>query len=606
MPLAIDVKPFSLNGVITGDRTLTHYKAVDAKGDAHIITEFNPTYMTQRADDGKLEIMERFTKEFTRDREVFYQRMEAFQEIKDNSIHPVADVFERNNTVYMARRACGLTTIDQFMGGQHMEYKEAYVFVRPLLTALALAAEKGVMFAIEPQDFRVNSFKQVVLNGLLSWDSDFHPVLIQIVGLYYRLVTGVNPPKEDAPSFSVYGVDIPPRLESVLMEILKGDILYGSLDDFYKKFKSLVEGTEEVNSDASEKSLALMRGFAAVLIVVFLFSLVGLAYAALTAYRSGAPWADPMVFASSEPRLAPERDFSAVALTHPRDRSDVLTGSFGIFDGFMFTRHPSGVMRRRVEGMIVIPGAAGILDAAEDNIILQGVRPSFFVGHDSWIYFVDSASSGAIYRSAVNGNNLMRVTDSPALNLVLLDGILYFTNPDNNNFLYRIHLDSLRVEMYLPMPAFHTVTDGSRLYFMSGEPGSLGIFALDPTDANVIGIVESGASHGLQIVTTTGMVGNVITLLYYVDSFGQVQSIDTSGRPVATFAPTNVSSFDVFFHWLIFVEKNQHIPRAYHMDMGTMHTLSSRDWVSYVWVNDAIVYGIDHRNPDVIHTFDLP
>jgi hypothetical protein len=200
----------------------------------------------------------------------------------------------------------------------------------------------------------------------------------------------------------------------------------------------------------------------------------------------------------------------------------------------------------------------------------------------------------------------MRVTETPALNLVLLGDILYFTNPENNNFLYRIHLDSLRVELYLPMPVFHTVTDGSRLYFMSGEAGNFGIFALDPADANVVEVLDAGASHGLQIVTTTGIVGNVITMLFYVDSAGQVQNIDTAGRHIATFTPTNVSSFDVFFHWLIFVEKNQHIPRAYHMDNGTMHTLSSRDWVSYVWVNDAIVYGIDHRNPNVIHTFDLP
>ncbi|MCL2387590.1 MAG: DUF5050 domain-containing protein [Defluviitaleaceae bacterium] len=602
MPLNIDVKPYVLTKTIGGDNYLTNYAASGADGEEFVITEFFPSYMSKRADDGTLEVSERFTREFTDDLEMFVKRAQGFQEIRDASLHPVVEIFERNHTAYIVRRACSLTTVDQYMGSQSMDYDEAYAFIRPLLLSMAQAAEKGVMFTINNGDFRVNAFKQLVLAAPLSWETDFHAPLTHMVKLYYRLVTG-SEASHGAPPFSAFGLEVPPRIESLVMEILGGDVLFGSLDDFYKRFKSLIDGGNvEVDPNEGKTTLAIMKVMAASLFVLLALGLCFLAFGAVNAYRTGTFWANPEIFASAEAPSPPIYDLSAVTLTHPRNPADALSGSFGTYEGFLFFRGEQGMKSRLFGDVVFIPGAMGVLALSDDRLILPDVVPSFIVGHDRRIYFVDSASDGAIYRSTTIGENLTRITDHAALNLTVLGDYLYYTRIDHNHNLYRINLRTNAYERVLPSPVFATASSDSHLFYLTQESGrdTLSLYAWYPSYPEPAGTLRQLSTN---VGSTTLRIFN--NQIFFIDTNGQVRSMSFDGAQIATFEPENVRTFDIFFQWLVFTEEGRHVPRAYNMDNGRLLTLSTTEWVSYIWTYDEQIYALDHRNPNLIHHLEI-
>ncbi|MCL2199670.1 MAG: DUF5050 domain-containing protein [Defluviitaleaceae bacterium] len=592
MALPIDVKPYVLIGEVGRDNYMTHYKATGADGDEFIITEFYPTYMVKREDDGTLGISDRFSKEFIADREEFVRRAEGFQEIRDASLHPVVEIFERNQTAYIVRKACGMTTIDQFMGSQTMDFDEAYFFIRPLILSMAQAAAKGMMFNISFGDFRVNTYKQLVLAAPPAWDKNFHPPLVETIKLYYRLVTGVEAPAQNAPSFTAYGIEVPPRIESLVLEILQGDILYGSLDDFYKKFKSLVDGNAEQDKDSGKKTLAVMRGIVAFLFVAFALSLVLLVFGGVRAREVSNFWANPELFASSEALPPPELDFSDITLTHPRNPADTLSGCFATYGGFLFFRGEEGLMSRFYAEVAFIPGAAlGAL--ANDRLIVPGAVASYIVGHNRVIYFVDTASGGVIYSASPSGDDLTRVTEHPALNLAVINGYLFYTNVDRDHHMYRINLETNVTELVAARPIHATLTHGTYLFLVSAE-NHLYIWNTEGDNPTIL--ASRYAAGAMRIFNE---------VLFFLDTNGRVRSIDFTGRPIAIHSPENVTTFDIYFQWMIFAEEGRHVPRTYNMDNGQFNTLSSTEWVSYLWAFDDEIYAIDHRNPRRMIHFDL-
>ena len=598
MPLPIDVSPYALDGVIGGDNYLTHYKATKDDGELYVITEFYPAYMVKREDDGTLGISERFSKEFIADRDEFIKRAQGFQEVRDASLQPVVEIFERNHTAYVVRRLCGLTGVDQYMGSATMDYDEAYFFVRPLLTSMAVVSEKGMLFTITNADFRVNAQRQLVLCAPPSWDSDFHKPLIQITRLYYRLVTGVEPPEQGAPAFSAYGIEVPPRIETLVMEILGGDILYGSLNDFYKKFKSLIDGTKEADQDSGKKTLAAMRVLVAALFVIFVVSLAGLTYSAVHAHRESTFWANPQIFAEYYVPPPPVYDFSDITLTHPRNTGDALTGSFANYYGFTFFRKGDGLNSRLTGDIVFIPGATGMAALAGDRLIVPDAVPSFIVGHGGYIYFVDSASYGAIYRANTSGNYLTRITQYAALNLAVMDDFLFYTASQYNHSLWRYDiLNSTHQRVnYNPVRAVHSY--GSHLFFIEEDAYGTGLS------------LYSWDTYAQQRIRVSAeAVGNLRTVrdtLFYLTHYGRVRSVTFDGRPIATHPPQNVRTFDAYYQWIFFTEEGTHMPRAYNMDNGRLLTLSGTEWVSYLWAFDGLVYGIDHMNPTLVHYFSVP
>jgi len=151
-------------------------------------------------------------------------------------------------------------------------------------------------------------------------------------------------------------------------------------------------------------------------------------------------------------------------------------------------------------------------------------------------------------------------------------------------------------ELYLPMQALHTISDGERLFFLSdvGTEHS-GLYILSPAEGRVDGLV-GGVGLGLRIWNEN---------IYYLDAWGRVRRMSIDGEQLAILAPENVRSFDIFAQWMVFTEEGRHVPRAFNMQTGNFYTLSTTEWVSYVWVHDGIIYALDHRNPREIHTFQL-
>jgi hypothetical protein len=599
LPLAIDVKPYLLNKVLGGDSYLTHYAGSGADGEEFVITEFYPTYMVIRNEEDKstLDVSDRFNKEFAADRDKFVARCEGLSAIKDSSLHPVVEIFERNRTAYMVRKACVMTGIDQYMGGMTMDFDEAFFFMRPLLVSMALAAEKGMIFNISPDDFKVSSFKSLVLCAPPAWDNNFHPTIVKLMQLYYKLVTGTDAPDSGAPAISAYGVEIPNRIEAMVMEVLGGDILYGSLDDFYKKFKTLIDGTQENSQETSKKTLTFMRGAAAVLFVMFAFSLTLLGFGAVNAHRTGTFWANPDLFASDEIPPPPDYDFSAITLTHPRNTADALSGSFAAYDGFLFFRGDGGMKSRLFADIIFIPGATGQLALAEDRLIVPGASPSFIVGHRRTVYFVDSAAGGLVYSVSTTGNDITRVTDYPVLNLAVVGDYLFYTNVDSGHHLYRINLVTNLHERLFEHPVYATLADGSHLFFVVNYGQGTG---------NTLYAWDIDAGTRIQLATNAaGKMRTFNDLLFFLTTDGRVHSMTFDGRHISTLTAENVRTFDVFFNWLIFAEEGRHIPRAYNMNNGNTYTLSTTDWVSYIWVYDQQIYAIDHRNPNRVHNFGM-
>ena len=600
MASAINVSPYTIEGIIAGDNYMTHYKATNEDGDDFHITEFFPSYMASRDDEtGNLIVSETFANEFAEGRLEFIRRAEAYEGIKDASLHPMVESFQRNNTVYVVRRVCMMTTIESYMGGQQMDFDEAFHFIRPALLSLAQAAEQKIMFNLSIKDFRVNHFKQLVSCGSPTWDTDFHPTLKQIARLYYKLVTGVEAAETNAPGFGIYGLTVPPRIEGIILDVLNGEILYGSLYDFFKQFKALIDGSSDAPQSDNKAMMKILRVAAAVLCVGLVVSSVFMIRGAVRTYRAETFWTNPGIFADTMIAQTPPLDFSQITLTHPTNNMDAINGTFGLYGGFMFFRDAEGIMRRRVEDMMVIPGAMGVLAVHDDTIVLRGVRPSFITGYDGFVYFIDTKSDGAIYRMRVNGEDFERMSHFAALNLTALGGHLYFTRPDRDNHLFRMDLDSLRVELVLPMPVFATLSDGvSRLYVLAGElyTENSGLYVLDFED--------------FDIVPLAGGVGSVVRLfldtIFYLDMHGRINTMRTDGTHTGVLAPTNVRSFDVFFQWVVFTEEGRHVPRAYNTMNGRFFTLSSTEWTSYLWVREETIFGLDQRNPVLVHSFQLP
>ncbi|MCL2840081.1 MAG: DUF5050 domain-containing protein [Defluviitaleaceae bacterium] len=608
MPLPIDVQPYSLGGIITSDNYFTHYKATGESGEDFVITEFYPTYMSQREDDGTLSATEQFAKEYARDCEAFIQRATALEGIHDVSLHPIVEVFESNNTAYIVRRACGMITVEQYMGNQQMDYMEAFHFIKPAILSMAQAAETGTTFNVSPQDFRVNKFRQLVVCAPPVWETNFQAALVQLARLYYRLVTGVEAAEQNAVGFSFYGLDIPTRIENIIIEIVNGDVLFGSIDDFYKRFKSTIDDISgNVDPNAGKRLKKILQSVIAALIVVVILAVGLMVNRGIQAYHASYFWANPAVFANSEPLPPPQNDFSAFTMTHPRSVDDPVDGTFSYFYGFVFFRSPDGLMRRRVSDVVMIPGAAGVLGAAEDMLIVEDVRPSFIVGHGTYIYFTNAKAEGAIYRANVTGNDLTRVTNFPALNLTVLGNGLFYTRPDFNNYLFRMDIETGEHQLLWEMPVFaispythdnfmEAIME-ERLFVMAGEQGTQnsGIYMLNLEDITVTGLV-GGVQQGLRVFNN---------IIYYLDMDGHIRSMTKDGRHIAVHAPTNVRTFDVFFQWIVFTEDGRHVPRAYNMDTGRFHTLSSTHWASYVWMHEINIYTLDHRNQDTVNIFSL-
>jgi hypothetical protein len=342
-----------------------------------------------------------------------------------------------------------------------------------------------------------------------------------------------------------------------------------------------------------------MRGLIAVLFVAFVLSITLLAFGATRAYELSLYWANPNIFAVPKPVADSGYDFSAITLTHPRNPADPLIGSFATHDGFLFFRGPYGLKSRRYADTIFMPGMTGLAALSDDRLIVPDAVPSFIVGNGRRsIYFIDSASGGRIYSATATGENLTRITEHAALNLAVIDHFLFYTNVEENHHLYRKNLNTEVHELVHAQPVYATLAHGSYLFFIAQEEGSdnTALYAWNLERFSRLRL-SSNAVGGLRVWGDT---------LYYIDTNNRIQSTSFDGLVTNTLSPENVHIFDVFFQWIVFTEIGRHVPRAYNTNNNEFFTLSTTEWVSYIWTHDHQIYAIDHRNPSLVHNFELP
>jgi hypothetical protein len=605
MPLDIQLEPYVLESVLARDSYLTHYQATGAGRAQYIATEFYPTYMADRTPDGSLKISERFFKEFEAELESFCQRGNSLAELQ-GAILPIEGVVLRNNTAYVVRRMCSFTTVENYMNGQRMHYEEAFQFIRPLLISLAAAQANGVIFNFSSRDLRVTPQRQLMLDATFSWDLSFHPSLIEIVKLYFKLITGVAFSKE-MPSPKDHGVELPYRLEEILNEVLSGsDILYGSLDDFHKKIKFVLDlESGSSSAEGASKTARTLSSLATVLGILVILAFIGMVYGGILAFRASNRWANPDQFADASFRQA-TLDFTSVTLTHPRDTSDAISGSFHFHDIFLFYRSDWGrpvLARRRIEERhLQIPG---VVTTEEETIFVDNVRPSFITTwinehREGFIFFTNVYSDNAIYRATLEGTDrrLTQISSHTSLHLAVLGDYLYYANYDHNNYLYGINLNTLEIQIVLAMPVYSTATDGERLYLLSGEPGGpFDVYAMHPQSPTAVDRLAGNA--GMILLYEDGA-------LFFTDASGFIRSITTGGEPLEAWEGINVHTFTLDGNWLVFTEPGRLQPRAIHRRLGDAITLDTSHWLAYIWARNGVLYGIDHISKTRTHMLQLP
>jgi hypothetical protein len=593
MPLNIGLPGYTLESMSFKDNFLTHYNALaDDNKTAYTITEFNPSYMVNRTESGEMEIVSRFANEYTAALNKYIKMAKAMQKMNNASITPVEDVIEYNNTAYAVRKVNDLPTLGTYMSGKRMDLREAYLFIRPLFLYLAGAQRDELLFSFNEKDLRVNRYGQLVLDGMFVWEIHLHATLVDMMKLYFQLITGkVYDPA--IPSIQSYGLTLPPKVETLLNEVFTGDIAYGSIDDFLKKFKSVVDvgGARSGGDGNSDGRLSGILKWAAVCLGAVLFVALGFAlyFYLLPAYRDLHPGlANPNFILEPEP-MPPShertRDFFAVAYTHQRDGGDILNGAFNLHRGSLYYRGYDNGFCLMVRG----PGGS-------EQALVKNVRPSFITVSDDYIYFVDTLSGNQIYRTTLSGGQAELLSSNCALYLQLDGKYLYYTNHDDLDRLYRINLDTKEDASFINHAAYENTMDGSRIIFTNGS-WDFNIFSFD-TAAEEPRLVRLNHANSANLRFSNHV-------LYFLAG-NEIRAMRTDGYPVAINCPIAAYGFHPIRNMLVVIEEETYRVYVYDITTGEQTPLSGNFQAAYVWAEGNTVYAVDYWNNRNIRTFDLP
>jgi hypothetical protein len=548
--------------------------------------------MVSHAENGNVDVVPRFASEYSSTLVKYINMATAIMTMQDASATAVEDVIESNNTAYVARKVTDLPTLSTFMSGNKMEPAEAFLFIRPLFLFLAAAQKSGCLYKLADNDLRVNRYGQLVLDCMFTWDSNYQSTIMDLTKLYFQLITGAvfDPAK---PNPENYDITLPPRLNTMIKEILDGDILYGSLDDFFKKFKSVVDidADDDDDDSAGKSSSGALKWMAISLTSIIVLSLAALVNFMLLPLYSELhlDMANPNFIQAPSPMKPPEeraQDFFALAFTNPRDGSDVLDGIYALHNGTFFWRAYDNGYKL----MIREPGM-------EERVLLSDVRPSFITpAADGYVYFTDGLRRNALYRVGTDGEGYEQLSANAALYLRLHGEYLYYTNHDNLDRLYRINVNTKADAPFLAVAAFETVMDDSTLFF---------------TDANhefVITSVDTSASNPPLYQLNAANSANLRLhngLLYYLDG-STIRIMTAEGSPVSFYCPIPAFNFHPIDNWLIIIQVDTHHLFAYNLDTGQQYTLATSFRFAYVWADSNTIYAVDAHNSRVMHTFSLP
>jgi len=489
------ISNYTIQEIISSDSIYTNYLAIPSNLDSDvefIITEFNPSYMVRRSEDGVLEPIDRFVMEFEGAFDRFAKMADSLANLNEPFIAPIQEVLENNNTMYIVRvLGKRYRTLDESLGVESREFTSAYVLLRPLIQSLVTAYKKSLFFQFLPGSVGVNPYGQLVLDSMFAWEVNHKHMITEIVKLFYRLITGVeyDPGFPENPSLD--GMGLPPHLTAIFKEVLVDEPIYGSIDDFGKALRRVMdrEGKKEVlverkegdAEEASEDAIKKWVGVGIVAVVILaVVALVGVPLLLIVdpgleetqyyadhyyAMYTGAevPEYQYTLRAIDEyPAVVPMANFVRIhigyAITDPNDPTIMLNGSFAEAGGWLYQRAYQGGF-----GLASGPAAGSL------QMLVEGVRPAFIVPYGGYIYFSDGLSNYNIRRVRQDGSGLQTISDNSASFLALHGNSLFYTNHSNRDFLYRLDLANMTSSPVVRSASYEMLIHNGRLYFVNGS-----------------------------------------------------------------------------------------------------------------------------------------
>ncbi|MDR1665250.1 MAG: DUF5050 domain-containing protein [Clostridiales bacterium] len=601
MALEISLYPFTLKSVISSDPFLTHYHAEDAEGAAYVVTEFNPVYMTSRADTGDLKVEPRFSEEFVSSLEKFVQMAESMRDLHDVPIPKIEDIRRQNNTAYVVRKPNTYDSLVAYLKEKQMPIEDAYDFIRPLILILSQAEHHNLHFKITEDDMHVNHYGQLMMDCLFTWDTTFRTTVTDLIHLFYRMLHGQpysETPPPDAPPLA----KVPPKLAKLMDGILKGDVLYGSVDDFYKQFKSVANIKREVEKvDTEEKTRSSMKTVIAVLAALVFFSLLFLFVinVLIPVFRRTTPaLADASQLTTGQsvsegtseaeqPGALLARNFSAFTATDPADPGNMLEGSYYVHEGVEYYRLYNNGRYQLVSR-----------DGGTERVLADGVRPSFIACDDGYVYFCDTLNNYGVYRVKDTGEGgAQRLTGNCASFLRVDGGFLYYTNHDDRDRLYRINLEApTEAEAVVKTAAYGTVIHEGRFYFVNGGQGYR-LYTAAPG--------ENGEQTPLNDLNCDNLRMHDGKLYYINVEDGEIYCSTPEGGRVDFTCPVKARQFEIDGRWMVIVEAETFALTAFNLDTGETRKLGNGQQFAYAGLQAGGVYAISYDDGSKTRWFEL-
>ena len=544
------IMPYVIEEIVSSDSFYTNYRAINSDLEeerVYTITEFNPSFMVTRTENGALEPTERFIIEYETALDRFTKFAETLENLGEPFIAPIVQTLELNNTMYVVRLSDRpYRALSEGMGTTRRDFNDAYVILRPLLQSLVTAYKRNLFFQFLPGSVRVNSYGQLILDSMFSWEINHRHTIFEIGKLFYQLIAGVEYNPSIAENPTVDDLSLPPRLTATLKEVLSNEAAYGSIEDFSRQLRTVmdIEGNKEIILDRplgparTAEAATVKKGAAAGV-------LTAVAIAAVLLVGAPLAWIfGPNLFSGNEDNIngTPAayndedtadiinepvipvvfvRTHTAYAITDPNDPAIMLNGSFYESGGTVFQS-------------IYQNGFALSQDA---NVIVRGVRPAFITSHGDFIYFSDGFSDYNIRRVRRDGSGLETISNHTASFLLIDGNYLFYTNHSDRDFLYRMNLTTLQSSPFLQLAAYETAVHAGQLFFINGS-GGFRIYSLplDEPGASPIRINDAN-SDNLRVA------GGHIFYRNVEDN--TISRITPDGTPTAFTVPLQAASFDI-------------------------------------------------------------
>ncbi|MCL1987112.1 MAG: DUF5050 domain-containing protein [Firmicutes bacterium] len=591
---------YNIETILSNTPFYTNYRASSANRDSgedysYIITEFNPSFMVRRIESGALEVTERFLIEYETAFERFVKLGESFKALKEQFVAPIEEFVQTNNTAYIIRVMGRYGGINDNFPNERMDFNDAYVLLRPLLQSLVAANKAGLFFQYEEDSFGVNHYSQLMLDSMFSWEEDPLTSVIATVKLFYRFISGYEHASSGSPSID--DLALPPRLTKTFKEVLEGEPTYGSLDDFGKQLRTVMEaeGRKDIIEKAKVykpskpvKKLMAVGIIAAVAVVMLAFITIPfiLIFSAINEYNEGEEEAPLETFVVA-PILPTTflRLHSGYAITDPRDPTIMLNGAFFQQAGSLYFRSSQG------GGTLSRQSAIGT-----DTVLATNVRPAFITSHGNYIYFSDGLEDYHIRRVHMTGGDAETIVENTASFLNVSSNFLFFTNHDDRDFLYRVDLNTLAMEPFLRLATYETIIYAGQIYFVNGS-GNFRIYTVPENNPNAPPErLNNSNSDNLRI--SDGYI-------FYRDlATSTIHRMTLSGLEVsAPIIPFAVASFDINGHTMAVIEEHSQMVWIYNTATGSLE--STGTMASYLSAGNNMAYIIDYNDSTINRLAEL-